>query len=126
KVHVHTDDPGAALSLGTRAGTIEGVEINDMHVQTEEREERLLAALPGGASHSAVVPVVAGEGNRRLCEDLVAARIAKGGKRMNPSTADLLAAVDTTAADEVVLLPNNPNVVLTAEQAARVAGQPAA
>ena len=49
KVHVHTDDPGAALSLGTRAGTIEGVEIADMHRQTEEREERLLAALPGGA-----------------------------------------------------------------------------
>ena len=52
KVHVHTDDPGAALSLGTRAGTIEGVEIADMPRQTEEREERLLAALPGGASRS--------------------------------------------------------------------------
>jgi dihydroxyacetone kinase-like predicted kinase len=124
KVHVHTDDPGAALSLGTRAGTIEGVEINDMHVQTEEREERLLAALPGGASHSAVVAVVAGEGNRRLFEDLGAERIVEGGQTMNPSTADLLAAVDATAADEVVLLPNNPNVVLTAEQAARVAGKP--
>ena len=124
KVHVHTDDPGAALSLGTRAGTIEGVEINDMHVQTEEREERLLAALPGGASHSAVVAVVAGEGNRRLFEDLGAERIVEGGQTMNPSTADLLAAVDATAADEVVLLPNNSNVVLTAEQAARVAGKP--
>jgi len=124
KVHVHTDDPGAALSLGTCAGTIEGVEINDMHVQTEEREERLLAALPGGASRSAVVAVVAGEGNRRLFEDLGAERIVEGGQTMNPSTADLLAAVDATAADEVVLLPNNSNVVLTAEQAARVAGKP--
>jgi len=124
KVHVHTDDPGAALSLGTRAGTIEGVEINDMHRQTEEREERLLAALPGGASRSAVVAVVAGEGNRRLFEDLGAERIVEGGQTMNPSTADLLAAVDATAADEVVLLPNNSNVVLTAEQAARVAGKP--
>src|SRR5580765_3505127 len=124
KVHVHTDDPGAALSLGTRAGTIEGVEINDMHVQTEQREERLLAALPGGASRSAVIAVVAGEGNRRLFEDLGAQRIVEGGQTMNPSTADLLAAVDATAADEVVLLPNNANVVLTAEQAARVAGKP--
>ena len=124
KVHVHTDDPGAALSLGTRAGTIEGVEINDMHRQTEEREERLLAALPGGASRSAVVAVVAGEGNRRLFEDLGAERIVEGGQTMNPSTADLLAAVDATAADEVVLLPNNSNVVMTAEQAARVAGKP--
>jgi DAK2 domain fusion protein YloV len=124
KVHVHTDDPGAALSLGTRSGTIEGVEINDMHRQTEEWEERLLAALPGGASRSAVVAVVAGEGNRRLFEDLGAERIVEGGQTMNPSTADLLAAVDATAADEAVLLPNNSNVVLTAEQAARVAGKP--
>ena len=124
KVHVHTDDPGAALSLGTRAGTIEGVEINDMHRQTEEREERLLAALPGGASRSAVVAVVAGEGNRHLFEDLGAERIVEGGQTMNPSTADLLEAVDATRADEVVLLPNNPNVVMTAEQAARVAGKP--
>jgi len=124
KVHVHTDDPGAALSLGTRVGTIEGIEIADMRRQTEEREERLLAALPGGASRSAVVAVVAGDGNRHLFEDLGAQRIVDGGQTMNPSTADLLAAVDATAADEVVLLPNNPNVVMAAEQAARVAGKP--
>jgi hypothetical protein len=124
KVHVHTDDPGAALSLGTSAGTIEGVEINDMHRQTEEREERLLAALPGGASRSAVVAVVAGEGNRQLFEDLGAERVVEGGQTMNPSTADLLEAIDTSGADEVVLLPNNANVVMSAEQAARVAGKP--
>ena len=124
KVHVHTDEPGAALSLGTRVGTIEGVEINDMHRQTEEREERLLAALPGGASRSAVVAVVAGEGNRRLFEDLGAERIVEGGQTMNPSTAVLLEAIDSTAADEVVLLPNNANVVMAAEQASRVAGKP--
>ncbi|HEX3686333.1 MAG TPA: DAK2 domain-containing protein [Gaiellaceae bacterium] len=124
KVHVHTDDPGAALSLGTRVGTIEGVEINDMRRQTEEREERLLAALPGGASRSAVVAVVAGEGNRRLFVDLGAERIVEGGQTMNPSTADLLAAIDASGAGEVVLLPNNANVVMTAEQAARVAGKP--
>jgi hypothetical protein len=124
KVHVHTDDPGAALSLGTSAGTIEGVEIADMHRQTEEREERLLAALPGGASRSAVVAVVAGEGNRRLFEDLGAERIVEGGQSMNPSTSDLLEAVEASAAAEVVLLPNNSNVVMAAEQAARVAGKP--
>ena len=124
KVHVHTDDPGTALTLGTRAGTIEGVEIADMHRQTEERKERLLAALPGGAARSAVVAVVAGDGNRRLFEDLGAERIVEGGQTMNPSTSDLLKAVDATAADEVVLLPNNSNVVMSAEQAARVAGKP--
>jgi len=124
KVHVHTDDPGAALSLGTGVGLIEAVEIADMHRQTEQREERLMTALPGGASRSAVVAVVAGEGNRRLFEDLGAEKIVDGGQTMNPSTADLLAAIETVAADEVVLLPNNSNVVMAAEQAARVAGRP--
>jgi DAK2 domain fusion protein YloV len=123
KLHVHTDDPGAALSLGTRAGAIEGVEIADMHRQTEQREERLLAVLPGEGTRSAVVAVVAGDGNRHLFEDLGAARIVQGGQTMNPSTADLLQAVDAVAAGEVVLLPNNSNVVMAAEQAARVAGK---
>jgi fatty acid kinase len=124
KIHVHTDDPGAALSLGTDVGRIEGVEIADMHRQTEQREKRLLSALPGGASRSGVVAVVAGEGNRRLFEDLGAEKVIEGGQTMNPSTADLLEAVDAVAADEVVLLPNNKNVVLAAEQASRVAGKP--
>ena len=124
KAHVHTDDPGAALSIGTRAGVIDGVEIADMHRQTEEREERLLAAVPGGASLTGVVAVVAGDGNRRLFEDLGAERVVEGGQTMNPSTADLLEAVDSVAAGEVVLLPNNSNVVMAAEQAARVAGRP--
>jgi uncharacterized protein len=122
KVHVHTDDPGAAISLGTRAGTIEGVEIADMHRQTERREERLLEALPGAAS--AVVAVVVGEGNRHLFETLGAERIVLGGPTMNPPTADLLAAVESIAAAEVVLLPNDANVVMAAEQAARLASRP--
>jgi hypothetical protein len=124
KVHVHTDDPGAALSLGTTAGTIEAVEIADMRRQTEQREERLLAALPGGASRSGVVAVVAGEGNRRLFADLGAGKVIEGGQTMNPSTADLLEAIEGIGADEAVLLPNNGNVVMAAEQAARVAGRP--
>jgi hypothetical protein len=124
KIHVHTDDPGAALSLGTGVGTIEGVEIADMRRQTEQREQRLLSALPGGASRSGVVAVVAGEGNHRLFEALGAERVIEGGQTMNPSTADLLEAVDAVAADEVVLLPNNKNVVMAADQASRVAGKP--
>jgi len=124
KVHVHTDDPGAALSLGTRAGAIEGVEIADMHRQTEQREERLLEALPGGASRSTVVAVVAGEGNSRLFESLGAGKVIEGGQTMNPATSDLLAAIEAAPADEIVLLPNNGNVVMAAEQAARLASRP--
>jgi uncharacterized protein len=121
KVHVHTDDPGAALSLATPAGTIDRVEIANMHEQTAAREERLLEVVPDAAS--AVVAVVAGDGNRALFESLGAARIVEGGQTMNPSTADLVAAVDEAPGNEVIVLPNNSNVVLSAEQAARLASK---
>jgi DAK2 domain fusion protein YloV len=145
KVHVHTDDPGGALSLGTAAGTIEGVEIANMHEQQEQRERRLEApraqpATPGknrGLSlvpkphvHSGVVAVVAGEGNRRLFESLAEAvgaiRVVKGGQTANPSTAELLAALEELAADEALILPNNPNVRFAAEHAAGEVDCPAA
>ena len=63
KVHVHTDDPGAALSIGTKAGTIDRIEIANMHEQTQQREERLLSIVPDAPpAQSGVVAVVAGDG----------------------------------------------------------------
>jgi uncharacterized protein len=125
KVHVHTDDPGAALSIGTAAGTIDRIEIANMHEQTQEREERLLAAVPDLPTERAttgIVAVVAGEGNRGLFERLASGigpiRVVQGGQTMNPSTADLVAAVNALDADEAIVLPNNSNVLLAAEQAA--------
>src|SRR5207244_7275504 len=86
KVHVHTDDPGTALAIGTRAGAIENVEIADMHRQTKARERRLLAAVPDPLPAAAeVVAVVTGSGNRRLFESLGATQIVEGGQTMNPS-----------------------------------------
>jgi uncharacterized protein len=122
KVHVHTDDPGQALSLGTARGVIDGVEIANMHEQTVQREERLLEAAP--PTQSAVVAVVAGSGNRALFESLGAAKIVAGGQTMNPAAAELVAAVDGTHAEEVILLPNNSNVILAAQQAAQLASKP--
>jgi fatty acid kinase len=131
KVHVHTDDPGAALSLGTAIGTVDRVEIANMHEQTEQREERLLAAvpdLPMERATTGVVAVVAGAGNRHLFETLAGGMgpiaIVEGGQSMNPSTADLLAAVESLASDEAIVLPNNSNIVLAAEHAASNAGKP--
>ena len=123
KVHVHTDDPGAALSIGTRSGTIDRIEIANMHEQTQEREERLLAAVPDAPrAQSGVVAVVAGDGNRQLFESLAEAvgplELVEGGQTMNPSTADLLRAVQSLDAEEGIILPNNSNIVLAAEHAA--------
>jgi DAK2 domain fusion protein YloV len=121
KVHVHTDDPGAALTLATARGTVEGIEIANMHRQTEQREERLLH---GTENATDVVAVVAGTGNRAIFESLGAARIVEGGQSMNPSTAELVKALEALAAPEAILLPNNSNVLLAAEQAARATEKP--
>jgi dihydroxyacetone kinase-like predicted kinase len=127
KVHVHTDDPGSALSLGTAAGTIEGVEIANMHEQ-QERRERRLSLVPSTLAKSGIVAVVAGAGNRLLFETLAepvgTIRVVAGGQTANPSTAELVAALEELDADEAVILPNNPNVRLAAEHAAEQAVRP--
>jgi uncharacterized protein len=128
KVHVHTDDPGAALSLGTAAGTIDGIEIANMHEQ-QERRERRLSLVPSTKVKTGVVAVVAGEGNRDLFETLAegvgAIRVVSGGQTSNPSTAELVAAIDGLDAEEAIVLPNNANVRLAAEHAAEQAERPA-
>ena len=123
---MHTDDPGAALTLGTASGTIDAVEIADMHRQTLLRESRLVA---GALDHlptleTGVVVVAPGAGNRRLFENLGATRVIDGGQTMNPATEDIVAAVNATPATEVIVLPNNKNVILGAEHAVGHANKP--
>jgi DAK2 domain fusion protein YloV len=114
KVHLHTDEPGVALALGTGVGVVEEVDIKNMHAQTAEREERLTTAVE--PTECGVVAVCAGAGNRRLFESLGAVCV-EGGQSMNPATAEIVAAVEGLAAREAVVLPNNKNVILAAEQA---------
>jgi hypothetical protein len=121
KVHVHVNDPGVVLSEALRYGALGDVEINDMHMQTRERDERLAtpaAVLPEAGGGCVVVAVVAGAGNQRLFRELGCHAVVDGGQSMNPSAAQLLEAVEALGVDEVVILPNNGNVILTAEQAA--------
>ena len=118
KVHVHTDEPGAALALATERGVIEEVDIKNMHVQAADRTQRLEREV----GVTGAVAVVLGAGNRRLFESLGASTV-EGGETMNPSTADLLAAVEALPEQGVVLLPNSKNVVLAAEQAAEQSGK---
>jgi dihydroxyacetone kinase-like predicted kinase len=100
---------------------VEGVEIANMHHQTAQREERLLGA---GGPHAVatletgLVAVCPGRGNRRLFESLGATRVIEGGQSMNPSAREIVEAIDAVPTDDVLVLPNNSNVILTAEQAA--------
>jgi DAK2 domain fusion protein YloV len=118
KVHLHTDDPGRPLTLAVARGTVSGIEVANMHEQARQREERLARTLPTAPDAAcAAVAVACGEGNRRLFESL-GALVVDGGRTMNPSTAELLAALERASAPELVVLPNNRNVRMAAEQAA--------
>ncbi len=112
KVHVHTDDPGAALTVATAVGTVEEIDIKNMHVQTADRTRRLEREV----GVTGAVAVCLGDGNRRLCESL-GAMCVEGGETMNPSTADIAAAIDSVPELSVVVLPNSRNVVMAAEAA---------
>jgi len=122
KIHVHTNDPGAALSTAVALGVLERIEIANMHAQTEQREERLLrATLEAPPATCSVVAVAAGAGNRALFESFGTTEVVEGGQSMNPAAADIVGAVKRVASPEVIVLPNNSNVILTAAQAAELA-----
>ena len=115
KVHLHTDEPGNALALGTAVGVVEEIDIKNMHVQTADRTARLEKDI----GVTGAVAVCQGDGLRRLFESL-GATCLEGGQTMNPAAQDLIKAVDDIPEPGVVLLPNNKNVLLAAEQAAGV------
>lgn len=127
KVHVHTDEPGQILALATARGILREVEIDNMKDQTAERDRRLRQAesqaysspsAPEGeveAPVSEVVAVVAGDGIRRLYANLGVRAFVEGGQTMNPSAEEIILAVKQTSAPDVVILPNNKNIILAAE-----------
>jgi DAK2 domain fusion protein YloV len=122
KVHVHSDDPGKVLSLATIKGELSEIEIDNMKEQTAARTKRLEQAAAVSATESQqgvatqVVAVVAGEGNKQLFRSLGVDLLVDGGQSMNPSAEDLLRAIESSQASAVIVLPNNGNVIMTAEQ----------
>jgi DAK2 domain fusion protein YloV len=113
KVHVHTDDPEAATALFAQAGVVSHLDVADMDEQVAQRTSRLAQPV----QRCAALAVVAGEGMRELFES-VGAFALDGGPTLNPSTYELLAGIHEAPAEEVVVLPNSPNVVMAAEEAA--------
>jgi DAK2 domain fusion protein YloV len=116
KVHVHTDDPDAATALFDDVGAVSHLDVADMRVQVEQRDERLAGAEMELATCGALA-VTNGEGMRALFESF-GVRALEGGATLNPSTYELLAAIHAVPAEQVVVLPNSPNVIMAAERAA--------
>ena len=118
KVHVHTDDPEAAVELFGDAGEVTNLDVADMREQIAERSARLAGGRTG------VLAVAAGAGIERLFGEL-GAHVVPGGETLNPSTYELLAGIHEVAAEEVVVLPNSRNVVMAAERACELSEKPA-
>jgi uncharacterized protein len=119
KVHVHTDEPGTVLGIAGALGGLTEIEIDNMREQKAARDRRLAEAPTPSAVDAGltqVVAVVAGEGNKALFRNLGVDFIVEGGQSMNPSTEDLMRAIERASAPSVIVLPNNGNVIMTAEQ----------
>lgn len=125
KVHVHTDNPGNALQKGLEFGQLTKLKIENMREQHEnavkEAEEKVAAEASKGPAPKTdkygFVAVAAGEGLIELFKQLGAANVVSGGQTMNPSTDDILRAIEQTPAETVFVLPNNKNIIMAAEQA---------
>jgi DAK2 domain fusion protein YloV len=139
RVHIHTHDPAALIAAAARRGKLSKLKVEDMSAQHHEVLERASAseattgvaagsglgnpatAMRGPRKPLGVVSVAPGEGFRQILEGLGVDRVVEGGQTMNPSIEDLLNAVRESNADEVILLPNNKNVILTAQQVDQLA-----
>jgi DAK2 domain fusion protein YloV len=124
RLHVHTDDPGAALSLATNAGQLVQVKVDNIRKQAErfvEQHERRRedggSGREGDTIALSTVAVVAGDGMARVFADLGCTRTISGGPTMNPSTREILEAVEACSTDDVAVLPNDKNIILAAQQA---------
>jgi DAK2 domain fusion protein YloV len=125
KIHVHTDEPSRALAYTQNLGEIAEVHIHNMRRQTEERA-RGLRAEAAAAKPLGFVAVAAGTGLTDILKSLGVDAVVSGGQTMNPSTAELLAAIDSVPARAVIVLPNNRNIVLAANQTIGIATKPVA
>jgi DAK2 domain fusion protein YloV len=119
KVHVHTEDPGVPISFGAQQGIISDVVIENLDEQAQifarQSEE-----VDQTVADCAVLAVASGEGFAQILESLGASQVVTGGQTQNPSVEDFLAAINQLPADSVVVLPNNGNVILAAQQAQKL------
>ena len=119
KVHVHTDEPEAAVAVFDGVGEVANLDVADMREQMAARDARL-----GASGRTGVVAVAAGDGLQRLFGEL-GAHVVPGGETLNPSTYELLAGIHSVPSDEILVLPSSSNVIMAAERACELSEKPA-
>ncbi|KRK46511.1 hypothetical protein FC66_GL000134 [Dellaglioa algida DSM 15638] len=130
KVHVHTENPGEVMTYGQHYGSLIKVKVDNMRQQHEtilENDEEEAEAVDASVEPSeiAVISISSGAGVATLFKSLGVSYILSGGQTMNPSTEDIVKAIEATKAKNVIILPNNKNIFLAAEQAVEVSAVPA-
>ncbi len=132
KVHVHTNDPGLAIQKALKYGALSNLKIDNMRLEHQEKLFKMSGGKVEAAQHSAAesaaqppkefgfIAVSTGEGMNEIFKSLGVDHIIEGGQTMNPSTADILDAVEKVNARTVFILPNNKNIILAANQAAEL------
>ncbi|EOT25618.1 DAK2 domain-containing protein [Enterococcus saccharolyticus] len=124
KVHVHTEYPGEVMNYGQKFGSLVKVKVDNMRLQHETILENEAPQAPKPRTPYAIIAIAAGSGVQELFTSLGASYVISGGQTMNPSTEDILKAIAEVNADQVIVLPNNKNIFMAADQAAEVADIP--
>lgn len=131
KVHIHSEQPGECLGYGQKFGDLIKIKIENMRQQHAEivgddYKKAATTQAPAQKHPYAVVTVAMGEGISALLKSVGASAVIEGGQTMNPSTEDIVKAIESVGAEKVLILPNNKNIIMAAEQAAEVMGIEAA
>lgn len=127
KVHVHTEQPGEVISWGQKFGDLANVKIDNMRLQQEtiiEKDDESKKETKSAPKETAIIAVASGDGIGELFTSLGVTDVIKGGQTMNPSTQDILDAINNSNAKKAIILPNNGNIFMAAQQAADVAEIP--
>ena len=127
KVHVHTEQPGEVISWGQKFGDLANVKIDNMRLQQEtiiEKDDESKKETKSEPKETAIIAVASGDGIGELFTSLGVTDVIKGGQTMNPSTQDILDAINNSNAKKAIVLPNNGNIFMAAQQAADVAEIP--
>ncbi|WP_413476683.1 DAK2 domain-containing protein [Latilactobacillus fuchuensis] len=127
KVHVHTEHPGTVMAYGQHFGSLMKIKVDNMrlqHATIVDNDQQAAVAQKSAPVDYGIIAIAAGSGISELFRSLGATYILSGGQTMNPSTQDILDAIAAANAKRVILLPNNKNIFLAAEQAAEVAEIP--
>nr|WP_213087416.1 DAK2 domain-containing protein [Streptococcus pacificus] len=124
KVHVHTEDPGLVIQEGLKYGALMKVKVDNMRNQHDTQVQKVNDDEPKERKEYGIITVVAGDGLASIFKSQGVDYVISGGQTMNPSTEDIVKAIEAVNADNIIILPNNKNIFMAAQTAAEVVDVP--